>query len=94
MIKISFPKYPHCFCLINDLKFKVTDRLNLYSAHTKVESIVGYSDVFIERLKFEHQFKAKLEKNFLVTILSNNLDLWKNLSYLVCVIQNVLIVLH
>ncbi|EAR83298.2 MIR domain protein (macronuclear) [Tetrahymena thermophila SB210] len=93
LCKISFPKYPHCFSLTNALKSKVTRHLNFYSPHTKVESIVKYADRLIERLKFEHLFKAKLEKNQSITILSNNLDLWKNLSYFICIAQNIYIIL-
>ncbi|KAL4507294.1 hypothetical protein ABPG72_002087 [Tetrahymena utriculariae] len=91
--KISFPKYPHCFSLTNALKSKLTRHLNFYSPHTKVESIVRYADRLIERLKFEHLFKAKLEKNQSINILSNNLDLWKNLSYFICIAQNIYIII-
>ncbi|KAL4460255.1 hypothetical protein ABPG74_000006 [Tetrahymena malaccensis] len=91
--KISFPKYPHCFSLTNALKSKLKRHLNFYSPHTKVESIMKYADRLIERLKFEHLFKAKLEKNQSINILSNNLDLWKNLSYFICIAQNIYIII-
>ena len=91
LYKQYFPKLPPCFYLEKDLKKWFLANVNRTTLHSKVSSLVFLSEEFIESLKINTAIKDLAGKNFILLLISKHLKLWKDLSFLLCIMQNLII---
>jgi len=91
LYKQYFPKLPPCFYLEKDLKKWFLQNVNRTTLHSKVSSLVFLSEEFIESLKINTSIKNFTGSNFLLSLISKHLKLWKDLSFLLCIMQNLIV---
>jgi len=91
LYKQYFPRLPPCFYLEKDLKKWFIDNVNRTTLHSKVSSLVFLSEEFIESLRINTSIKDFAGKNFLLLLISKHLKLWKDLSFFLCIMQNLII---
>ena len=91
--KQYFPLLPPCFYLEKDLKKWFMNNVNRTTLHSKVTSLVVLSEEFIESLKINTSIKHFAGSNFLLALISKHLKLWKDLSFVLCIMQNLIILM-
>ncbi|CAD8080106.1 unnamed protein product [Paramecium sonneborni] len=89
--KIMFPLVPHCFALNNEIKEKFASDIDRLSQQRKVESVLSNSSHIIQKLKTEYKFQTLYKKNFIINLLASNQKLWKQIIFLVIVLENLMI---
>nr|CCC21103.1 TPA: calcium-release channel VI-2b [Paramecium tetraurelia] len=89
--KVMFPLVPHCFALNNVIKEKFASDIDRLSQQRKVESVLSNSSHIIQKLKTEYKFQALYKKNFVINLLASNQKLWKQIIFLVIVLENLMI---
>ncbi|CAD8161563.1 unnamed protein product [Paramecium pentaurelia] len=89
--KVMFPLVPHCFALNNVIKEKFASDIDRLSQQRKVESVLSNSSHIIQKLKTEYKFQALYKRNFIINLLASNQKLWKQIIFLVIVLENLMI---
>lgn len=89
--KQYFPKLPPCFYMDKDLKKRFMNDVNRTTLNSKVSSLVLLSEEFIEALKINTSIKNFAGDNFILSLITKHLKLWKDLSFLLCILQNIII---
>ncbi|CAD8149999.1 unnamed protein product [Paramecium octaurelia] len=89
--KVMFPLVPHCFSLNNVIKEKFASDIDRSSQQRKVESVLSNSSHIIQKLKTEYKFQALYKRNFIINLLASNQKLWKQIIFLVIVLENLMI---
>lgn len=94
LYKQYFTKLPPCFYLEKDLKTWLLDNVNRTTLHSKVNSLVFLSEEFIESLKINTSIKHFAGSNFFLYLITKHLKLWKDLSFLLSIMQNLVILIY
>lgn len=91
LYKQYFPKLPPCFYMDKDVKKQFMNGINRTTLNSKVNSMLLLSEEVIESLKINTNIKNFAGSNFLLSLITRHLKLWKDLSFFLCILQNVVI---
>ena len=86
-----FILHPFCHCLPKDIKTEFNDTVNRGSVKTKVTGLMLKANEFTRTMIHEEKLKLFFGRNKFLALFANFVDLWKDLSFIMTLIINFVI---
>ena len=90
---VSFPLLLEERCINKSIRRDLTRNLNYSSNSERLSSFMDRIEVTLTRIHHQRKLSRLMLNNKILEILLKNRQLWKNLSFLVAVVQNVVLIL-
>ncbi|KAL4438749.1 hypothetical protein ABPG74_013422 [Tetrahymena malaccensis] len=91
--KVRFIKYPYCHFLPKDIKSQFQENVIRDSIHTKIQTVIDKYKRVIDICKHEEKLSLFFNRNKIVSIFANYVDMWREIAYIITVTLNIFIII-
>ncbi|EWS73528.1 inositol-triphosphate type 1 protein (macronuclear) [Tetrahymena thermophila SB210] len=91
--KVRFIKYPYCHFLPKDIKSQFQENVIRDSIHTKIQTVIDKYKKVIDICKHEEKLSLFFNRNKIVSIFANYVDMWREIAYIITVTLNIFIII-